>query len=681
MKENSYSLCIKSQVMAARDPPFNLNNATEAQLKTLHGVGQARAKSLLSIIRNRGPFDNLQNVNAYLDPGMIQALSAAYMRGDFDLGQTEQLINASRVAALEEADHLRAELDRTLGQLREARAANEELVVAKARLLELEEEREELEIATERPEMSEEEKELENVKQQLKAMEVENHELRVSKERLRRIEEENRVLRSVKGKEEPLASQQEPAGGQYQLTPALAQLLENFARKELEKSEVPSEEVSDASKIPEAADNRGQTGKKESKVGSKWNWPGPRLQSTPLPRGEVDGARYIPQKLQSSPLPRGEVGDARYIPQKLQSSPLPRGEVGDARYIPQKSASRSIPVEGDRQMGAVRDQPRKSSLDQNNSFFREAAYDSYSSSSDEEETPHYRVPEYRSPVGKIPTYDGKVKWDIYEEQFRRISRKCGWGKEAKLDNLVQHLRDDALTFYGTLSRRDRKNYSFVKGAMRERFNQRNPPTTARRELQSLRQNIDETLESFAQRCQALARDGFSGDSERTIERAAMDAFLNGCSDRRAALLAGEKDLHTMRDLVRSVKHSIHNAKAILGDRKIRGISFAEENPQSRQTSQPPKVGLIGEDMQKELQAEFRKILMSALADLQPNRSTRPPRSPSPYPSQSRSRSASPKSLQCYNCKEEGHFARECPKAKHTTEVGKKTPIGKPLAEN
>ncbi|CAC5378212.1 unnamed protein product [Mytilus coruscus] len=82
--------------------------------------------------------------------------------------------------------------------------------------------------------------------------------------------------------------------------------------------------------------------------------------------------------------------------------------------------------------------------------------------------------------------------------------------------------------------------------MNQRFGNKDLPYTIRRQLQEVRQNIDETIEEFAERVQEMATDGYGPNTpENVVETISVDAFLKGCSDKKATLFAMEKNPITL----------------------------------------------------------------------------------------------------------------------------------------
>ncbi|CAC5410873.1 unnamed protein product [Mytilus coruscus] len=113
----------------------------------------------------------------------------------------------------------------------------------------------------------------------------------------------------------------------------------------------------------------------------------------------------------------------------------------------------------------------------------------------------------------------------------------------------------------------------------QRFGNKDLPHTIRRQLQEVRQFVDESIEEFSERIQELATDCYLNTPENVVDTIAVDAFLKGCTDKKASLFAMEKDPNTMDQALQYVKSSIHNQKILLGYRKpeIKRVQFYDDS--------------------------------------------------------------------------------------------------------
>lgn len=114
----------------------------------------------------------------------------------------------------------------------------------------------------------------------------------------------------------------------------------------------------------------------------------------------------------------------------------------------------------------------------------------------------------------LPTYDGKTKWQGFEEQLRAIMRRKPWSNREKCDRVCEALRGEALEYFASLSRTTKKDFKKLIKKLRYRFGDRVEPALARRAGHSMRQNVDETLHTFAQRVSYQVQAGYRDSPKR-----------------------------------------------------------------------------------------------------------------------------------------------------------------------
>ena len=170
---------------------------------------------------------------------------------------------------------------------------------------------------------------------------------------------------------------------------------------------------------------------------------------------------------------------------------------------------------------------------------------------------------------KLPTYDGKSTWEAFITTFETLARRMKMTEIDKVDCLLISLRDKAAEFYHTLPQSTLRNYSELIEKLERRFGNIDDPITVRRQLMSLKQNVGEELEEFGERISKLVRQAYPNASTDLQESMAVDHFIRGASDKRAALATAE---HTpppliLADALKMMRSHISNFKAILGEKE------------------------------------------------------------------------------------------------------------------
>ena len=263
---------------------------------------------------------------------------------------------------------------------------------------------------------------------------------------------------------------------------------------------------------------------------------------------------------------------------------------------------------------------------------------------------------------KLSKYSGNIPWRAYEVKLSLMAQKYQWDEETKLAKLVEALEDKALTFFSSLSEEVRNNYTLVRKKMNSRFEPQEPPNTVRKQLQTLHQEAEESMEEWAECCQCFAYDAWGNMSIDVAELAAVETFCTGALDSEAVLPVLEKDPATLDDALKMLKHSVHNRRSVNTrswsyQKTARTVSFAADSLSAVDirtagvaNSSPDPTGVIQkvESDIKDLKATMAETQeqMSKLMELLTQRS--------------RARSPSPNGP-CFRCNEPGHIAHNCPK--------------------
>ena len=188
---------------------------------------------------------------------------------------------------------------------------------------------------------------------------------------------------------------------------------------------------------------------------------------------------------------------------------------------------------------------------------------------------------------KMTVFKGDKTWDSFIFQFERVADRCGWSSRKQAEKLVDCLGGKALEYVREL--RLEEDFTRMKRKLAKRFGVKDAPITVRRQLQFLKQEENESLEEFSQRVHFLVMDGYPGALESTIEQIAVEHFLKGCIDHRAASVAMNKNPTHIHKAVKYTKDAINNRKVLYGKSattsSIRKVSFNDDESLSEEEDQ------------------------------------------------------------------------------------------------
>ena len=244
------------------------------------------------------------------------------------------------------------------------------------------------------------------------------------------------------------------------------------------------------------------------------------------------------------------------------------------------------------------------------------------------------------PFPKLQVFSGKrSEWNAFIFQFMKAAQFHGWREQEKCDRLLASLRGKAVDFIMTKPRTLQNHFHELRDALEQRFNRREHPIIARRQLSFLRQEEGESLEDYADRVLTKVSEAYPGVDEEIEQDLAKEAFLKGCQNHSAAYAAAEKDPSTLQDTLEEVHRSAVNLKAFgRGSVLTRRVSFVGEEDD-------------GEMENTQANEEFKK------KQYEQHRSAR-------------GKSVSANSVRCYKCGGYGHIARKCRKELRCFSCGK-----------
>ncbi|CAG2246518.1 unnamed protein product [Mytilus edulis] len=291
---------------------------------------------------------------------------------------------------------------------------------------------------------------------------------------------------------------------------------------------------------------------------------------------------------------------------------------------------------------------------------------------------------YRS---RLPFYNGKEDWSTFLMQFEIIADRNNWDPRRQAEEILLILKDEAANFAAELPYDTRSSFRLLSREMESRFGDNNLPETYRKELQTVRKGYKESTNEYAARIQTMVKKAYPGMNQQLFNSIAIEHMLNGLPDQSVAYDVLTKRPKTMEETINLVAWHTTCKNGIKGKNQIRQIEVeTEDRDVSYSTTEELDVRRIGgkrfvteerlnqfgRDIKDSITTEVTKSIESIM-DAKLNTQQAPknfnynkqnqrnfdPRSK--WQNKDRFQTQKQNNNRCYNCQEEGHFARNCPK--------------------
>ncbi|KAH3797518.1 hypothetical protein DPMN_151099 [Dreissena polymorpha] len=263
--------------------------------------------------------------------------------------------------------------------------------------------------------------------------------------------------------------------------------------------------------------------------------------------------------------------------------------------------------------------------------------------------------QHKSKLQSLPKaliYDGRGSWQAFMTKFEKYAGIFEWEDREKRDYLCLCLTDKASEYYALVMDREVElGYHEVVDKLERRFGYRDLPETARVTFCSARQGEEESVDDWADRVLTLAGKAYRDLPEAYMLQESILRFCMGAREKEAGEQVINQRPVSIEQAIDKLKWAIHTHGLMYGRPKMvkkvecEGpveVSEVKVAQQNRLVERVVALEKKGERLEEKLD-----LLMGKLDQLLARPITNP--------------SISPSRRQCYNCKEQGHYKRDCPK--------------------
>jgi hypothetical protein len=275
----------------------------------------------------------------------------------------------------------------------------------------------------------------------------------------------------------------------------------------------------------------------------------------------------------------------------------------------------------------------------------------------------------------LPTYDGKVKWQTFWRQFEAVT--ATWPETKKLQHLLANLRGDAAEFTFDLEPSILQDYYELVEELEKRFTTRETRETHVRQFYSRKFGRGDTIREFASDLKRLIRKAYpTGISRIVMEDMLIKQFFDGLEDDdldyyvnylkspdsldKAVDLVYEYDdrRHIERETTATRERDLwkEDRKAKSRSPKIRNVSGSQNAANKSDKASRQKALLNKIDKENPEVGDLAKAVNGMAQLIEKLLNQRSHKAAIKDSSEKRDQKQN-----CYNCGEQGHFSRECPR--------------------
>ena len=234
--------------------------------------------------------------------------------------------------------------------------------------------------------------------------------------------------------------------------------------------------------------------------------------------------------------------------------------------------------------------------------------------------------QFNRPRAKLPSYDGTGNWKPFLAIFESLANQYGLNDVTQASMLGECLKGPAAEYFAYLPVRIRTSYASLVEKLEDMYGIQNSPGHFQIKLSTIQQKEGESLVDFAMKTYQLACEGYPTEP-KSAETAAAQHFLRGCSEKKAARWALEKDPSNVQDALRDIRKWLDRNDIIFGHkRKVTPKPKPTSSPAVRTVSAGSSVDYSTDSSNEDSGVTVRAVSPAKTRNLRPDNKSRDSRS-------------------------------------------------------